>query len=59
MKTGEDVLQQGWYASRCCGYEQTFDKQATFQRCPACDCLCEWELGETELVQKKTKREAA
>jgi hypothetical protein len=59
MKTGQDVMEQGMYESRCCGYEQTFDKETTFQRCPACDCLCEWELAEPVLVHKKTRREAA
>ena len=58
MKTGEDVLRQGLYASRCCGHEQTFSKQATFQRCPACNCLCEWELGEAEVVQEKKQNAA-
>lgn len=61
MKTGQDVVEQGLYESRCCGHELTFDKRETFQRCPACLCLCEWELSEAEMVvvPKKNKRNAA
>ena len=46
MKTTEDVLERGLYASRCCGHEQIFDKPEVFHRCPHCHDLCEWELAE-------------
>jgi hypothetical protein len=59
MKTGEDVVKEGLYASRCCGHEQTFNRQGTFQRCPACSCLCEWELEDVVVLHKKTNQEAA
>ena len=62
MKTSEDVLGSGLYASRCCGRERIFDKHEVFQRCPHCNGLCEWEMAEmAEIVvaPKKTKREAA
>jgi len=62
MKTGQDVVEHGLYVSRCCGHEQTFEKQGSFQRCRACDSLCEWELAETVEIpvnHKKAKRDAA
>jgi len=59
MKTSKDVLEQGVYLSHCCGHERTFDKEDIFQRCPKCNCLCEWELTETLIVRKKIKGQAA
>jgi hypothetical protein len=46
MKTSEDVLEQGLYASQCCGHEQAFNNQEVFQRCPACSDLCVWVLAD-------------
>jgi hypothetical protein len=59
MKTSTDVVEEGFYESRCCGYERTFDKHETFQRCPVCLCLCEWDLAEVAVNQKETNQEAA
>jgi hypothetical protein len=44
MKTSEDVVKPGRYASGCCGSERSFDKREVYQRCPSCHSLCEWEL---------------
>jgi hypothetical protein len=47
MKTSQDVMELGLYASVCCGSEKIFDEQEVFQRCPNCLNLCVWELTET------------
>jgi hypothetical protein len=44
MKTSEDVMKPGRYASGCCGSERSFDKREVYQRCPSCHSLCEWEF---------------
>jgi len=59
MRTGEYVANQGLYASRCCNREQPFEEHEIFQRCPACNSVCEWELEEEVVHSKKTKRGAA
>jgi hypothetical protein len=46
MKTSEDVLVRGLYASRCCEREQFFDTPEVFHRCPHCHELCDWDLAE-------------
>src|SRR5207245_2168921 len=33
MKTGQDVIQPGLYASECCGEEDELDKDASLPRC--------------------------
>jgi hypothetical protein len=48
MKTSEDVLEVGLYASLCCGRERVFEKLEVFQRCPGCHDLCVWELAESD-----------
>jgi len=48
MKTSEDVLEVGLYASLCCGLEKVFEKRDVFQRCPGCHDLCVWELAEID-----------
>jgi hypothetical protein len=48
MKTSEDVMSPGRYASGCCGSVQNFDKREVYQRCPSCHSLCKWELTEEE-----------
>jgi len=44
MKTGQDVIEAGLYASDCCGEEIKLDKDASFPRCLRCKGLSEWEL---------------
>jgi hypothetical protein len=44
MKTSEEVMKPGRYASGCCGSERSFDNRDVYQRCPSCHGLCEWEL---------------
>ena len=46
MKTSENVLELGLYASDCCKEELIFDKTDCFSRCPRCAELCEWQLVE-------------
>lgn len=43
MKTGTDNTTSGLYESNCCNVEREFATGATFQRCPKCLELCEWE----------------
>jgi hypothetical protein len=43
MKTGQDVIESGLYASECCGEEEMFEKDATFPRCRKCKALSSWE----------------
>jgi len=43
MKTGQDVLITGLYASDCCGEEQLLEKDASFPRCTKCKSLSTWE----------------
>jgi len=44
MKTGQDVIEPGLYASECCGEEVALDKDASFPRCHKCKGLSVWEL---------------
>jgi hypothetical protein len=44
MRTGQDVIQSGLYASDCCLEELRFDENGSFSRCPRCSHLAEWEL---------------
>ncbi|HSU88915.1 MAG TPA: hypothetical protein VLL56_08765 [Terriglobia bacterium] len=44
MKTGQDVIETGLYASECCGEEVALDKDASFPRCLKCKGLSEWEM---------------
>jgi hypothetical protein len=44
MKTGQDVLETGLYASDCCGEEEMLEKDASFPRCMKCKALSTWEL---------------
>jgi hypothetical protein len=46
MRTSEDAVRSGLYASECCAEELVFYKHDTFWRCPRCHNLCEWELIE-------------
>jgi hypothetical protein len=46
MRTGEDAIEVGLYASECCGVELNFDKGNCFCRCPKCQALCSWEIVE-------------
>jgi hypothetical protein len=55
MKTSEDVMRPGRYASGCCGSERSFDDGEVYQRCPSCHGLCEWETT-TEVVEPVSKR---
>jgi hypothetical protein len=48
MKTGQDALESGLYASNCCNYPVIFDQGVLLWRCPACKRLCEWEPAEDE-----------
>jgi len=59
MRTGEWVAKQALYASQCCNCERPFEEDEIFQRCPACNSLCEWELEEEVVHSKKAKRGAA
>jgi hypothetical protein len=44
MKTGQDVIESGLYASDCCGEEVMLEKDATFPRCMICKGLSHWDL---------------
>jgi hypothetical protein len=44
MRTGEDAIEEGLYASECCGVELTFEEGKCFCRCPRCQALCDWEI---------------
>jgi hypothetical protein len=46
MRTGEDSIEVGLYASECCGVELAFNKGQCFCRCPKCQRLCAWEIVE-------------
>ncbi len=43
MRTGQDVIEPGLYASECCGVEVMLDKDASFPRCRICSGLSVWE----------------
>ena len=43
MKTGQDVLEAGLYASECCGEEIMLDKGSIYPRCEKCHGLSTWE----------------
>jgi hypothetical protein len=43
MKTGQDVLESGLYASECCGEEEMLEKDSSFPRCNKCKGLSKWE----------------
>jgi hypothetical protein len=53
MKTGKDVHKPGLYASDCCLEEITFQKDASFSRCPRCLRLCEWEPVDVVVSEAK------
>ncbi len=59
MKTSENVLELGLYASICCGGDRIFAKQDVLHRCPQCNGLCEWELTEGLMDCDQLEREAA
>jgi hypothetical protein len=44
MKTGQDVIEPGLYASECCGQEEMLEKDASFPRCSKCKGLSKWEV---------------
>jgi hypothetical protein len=44
MKTGQDVIETGIYASDCCGEEVMLEKDASFPRCRKCQALSTWEV---------------
>jgi hypothetical protein len=56
MKTGRTVEEPGLYLSECCDEERVFDLGDTFQRCPRCLNLCNWEF-EAEFVTPDTQDE--
>lgn len=43
-KTSQEVRQSGTYGPECCNVEMFFEKGMTFQRCPKCERLAEWQL---------------
>jgi hypothetical protein len=43
MRTGDDAMELGLYASECCTVEKTFKIGDCFSRCPKCESLCVWE----------------
>jgi hypothetical protein len=43
MKTGQDVIVSGLYASDCCGEEEMLEKDTCFPRCAKCKGLSTWE----------------
>jgi hypothetical protein len=49
MKTGQDVLEAGLYASECCGEEVMLEKDASFPRCRKCEGLSIWEAVDLPL----------
>jgi hypothetical protein len=51
MKTGQDVLETGLYASECCGEEELLEKDASFPRCTKCMSLSNWEEVDLPLQQ--------
>jgi hypothetical protein len=44
MKTGQDVIETGLYASDCCGEEVMLEEDSTFPRCTKCQRLATWEV---------------
>jgi hypothetical protein len=46
MKTSENALELGLYASGCCNSELIFAQGDCMSRCPSCERLCKWELSE-------------
>ena len=56
MKTTEDVLELGLYASECCNEELIFFKSDCFSRCPRCEELCKWQLVEKLVSWKELER---
>jgi hypothetical protein len=62
MRTGDDAMELGLYASECCSVEKTFKVGDCFSRCPKCESLCVWEEVETIIPQggfEKVEHEAA
>jgi len=51
MKTGQDVIEAGLYASECCGEEVMLEKDASFPRCMKCHSLSIWEPVDIPLEQ--------
>jgi len=51
MKTGQDVIETGLYASDCCGEEQMLEKDASFPRCSKCMGLSTWEAVDLPLEE--------
>ena len=49
MRTGEDTLELGLYASECCGVELVFEKHDCLWRCPKCQALCDWEIVDVDV----------
>jgi len=43
-RTSQDVSRTGTYTPECCNVEMVFEKGQTFQRCPRCFRLVEWQL---------------
>ena len=43
-RTSEDVTKSGLYTPDCCNVEMFFEKGKTFQRCPKCERLTDWQL---------------
>jgi hypothetical protein len=46
MKTADTVTTLGLYSCDCCNKELIFDVGDSFNRCPKCEKLCNWELVE-------------
>ena len=49
MKTGQDVIEPGLYASECCGEEVMLERDASFPRCMICKGLSKWEVVDIPL----------
>jgi hypothetical protein len=57
MKTGQTVDDQGLYSSECCNVELVFHIGDTFSRCPQCQRLCAWDLGDENVPAEKLDSE--
>ena len=57
MRTSETVTDLGLYITKCCGQELIFDAGDTFQRCPKCHALSDWELEDEVIPLEPLERE--
>jgi hypothetical protein len=56
MKTGRDAIRLGSYISECCLQELHFVEGQMLPRCPRCNALTIWELGEFNTGDENEKQ---